>query len=87
MFKKQDTAETTEIDPVNPRTGFPERKYSSSIYDLDYSWFKPKSPDIFGRVKPAAEWIRDQQKQGMWLYNRVMLTGPSTEVLGRTEVI
>lgn len=72
------TNNTAQLEPVNPKTGFPERKYSSSIYDIDYSWFKPKSADIFGRVKPAAEWIREQQKHGMWLYNRVMLTGPST---------
>lgn len=82
MFKKQDTANTEEVEPINQKTGFPERKYSRSIYDLDYSWFKPKSADIFGRVKVAGEWLREQQAQGMWLYNRVMLTGPATEVLG-----
>jgi hypothetical protein len=38
---------------------------------------------MFERVRAPAEWIAEQQRQGMWLYNRVMLTGPSTEVLGK----
>lgn len=36
---------------------------------------------MFERVKPAIDYIQKQQKQEMWLYNRKMLTGVSTEVL------
>lgn len=73
----------TGLEDFNPLTGFKERELDSNIYKLDFFKFaKPKGPRLFERTHVAAEWIKAQQKAGMWLYNRAMLTGPSTEVLG-----
>lgn len=45
------------------------------------SWGKPRGIDIFKRSYPMVEYAARQREQEMWLYNRRMLTGPSTEVL------
>lgn len=49
------------------------------------SWFKPKGRDIFNRTHDAVEYQMDQHKQELWLYNRKILTGPSTEVLAMDD--
>lgn len=40
---------------------------------------------MFERVHEAIQYQIDQHKQEMWLYNRRILTGPSTEVLAMDD--
>lgn len=76
--KKQD-----QLSDYNQITGFKEREPPLSIFDIDFfRWAKPRSKDLFGRVSEGASWLSEQKKLGFWLYNRTMLTGPATEVLG-----
>lgn len=49
------------------------------------AWSKPKGIDLFGRIHEAIQYQIDQHKQELWLYNRRILTGPSTEVLAMDD--
>jgi glycine C-acetyltransferase len=49
------------------------------------AWGKPKGPNLFDRLNDAVQYFLDQHKQQMWLYNRRILTGPSTEVLAMDD--
>lgn len=66
---------------IDPQTGMMER--SVNIEDIleakDIpSWGKPKGANIFERISPAVNYVERQRSQEMWLYNRRLLTGPST---------
>ena len=49
------------------------------------AWGKPKGPALFDRLDEPVKYFNDQHKQHMWLYNRRILTGPSTEVLAMDD--
>lgn len=73
----------TGMEEYSDSTGFKERTLDPSIFKLDFfRWSKPRDPNLFERTHEPAQWLLTQMKTGMWLYNRAMLTGPSTEVLG-----
>jgi glycine C-acetyltransferase len=40
---------------------------------------------LFGRIHEAIQYQIDQHKQELWLYNRRILTAPSTEVLAMDD--
>lgn len=66
---------------IDPETGMMER--SVNIEDILEaknipSWGKPKGTEVFERVYPAVDYVQRQRDQEMWLYNRRLLTGPST---------
>ena len=64
---------------IDPETGLQERTVNIAAIlkmgDLA-SWAKPRGTDLFGRVKPAIDYLYSQEKNEIWLYNRKMLTGP-----------
>lgn len=73
---------------IDPETGMLER--SVNIEDILEaknipSWGKPTGVNLFGRTYPAVDYVQRQRDQEMWLYNRKMLTGPSTEVLAMDD--
>ena len=66
---------------MDPETGLMER--SVNIEDILEarnipSWGKPKGTHIFERVHIGVDYVERQRAQEMWLYNRRLLTGPST---------
>lgn len=73
---------------IDPDTGLMER--SVNIEDILEAkniplWAKPKGAKLFDRIYQAVEYVERQQSQEMWLYNRRLLTGPSTEVLAMDD--
>lgn len=71
----------SEQPKIDPETGLKERTVdiASILKAVNIpTWGRPKGPDLFDRIKEPIEYILDQQKQENWLYNRRMLTGPST---------
>ncbi len=73
---------------IDPETGFKERSVDiAGILRAVHipAWSRPKGPDLFDRIKDPVEYVLDQQRQEMWLYNRRILTGPSTEVLAMDD--
>lgn len=40
---------------------------------------------MFERIHPAVDYVQRQRDQEMWLYNRRLLTAPSTEVLAMDD--
>lgn len=73
---------------IDPETGLKERSVDiASILKAANipAWSRPKGPNLFGRIKDPVEYVEEQHRQEMWLYNRRMLTGPSTEVLAMDD--
>lgn len=48
-------------------------------------WSKPKGTQLFERVHTGMKYVQKQRESEVWLYNRKMLTGPSTEVLAADD--
>jgi glycine C-acetyltransferase len=44
-----------------------------------------KGKNLFTRYKEGLDFLDKQKKLELWLYNRVILTGPSTEVLAMDD--
>ena len=73
---------------IDPETGLMER--SVNIEDIlevknAPSWGKPKGISIFERVYECVDYVQRQRAQEMWLYNRRLLTGVSTQVLAMDD--
>lgn len=73
---------------MDPETWMPER--SVNIEDILEAknipaWGKPRGVDLFKRSHPLVHYVERQKSQEMWLYNRKMLTGPTTEVLAMDD--
>jgi glycine C-acetyltransferase len=49
------------------------------------AWGKPKGSNLFDRLDEPVKYFYEQHEQQMWLYNRRILTGPSTEVLAMDD--
>ena len=66
---------------IDPETGTKERTVDiEGIMEASKipMWARPKGVDIFKRNKDAVDFVYRIQKQELWLYNRQILTGPST---------
>lgn len=73
---------------IDPETGLLERRVDiEDILEAKNipAWSHPKGVDLFARISPAVNYVAKQQRQEMWLYNRRMLTGVSTEVLAMDD--
>lgn len=73
---------------IDPETGLKERTVNiESILQAKHipSWGKPKGKHLFERIQPAVDYVSKQQEQELWLYNRRMLTGVSTQVLAMDD--
>ena len=73
---------------IDPETGLYERRIDiEDIIEAKNipSWGNPKGVDLFERINPVVDYVSKQHSQEMWLYNRRMLTGVSTEVLAMDD--
>lgn len=74
-----------EFDPEN---GLPIRDVDiasiSRAKDIP-TFGKPKGPHLFDRLEVCYDYVESQKKSELWLYNRKMITGPSTEVLATDD--
>jgi hypothetical protein len=69
----------TGLEEYSSKTGFKERTLDPSVFDMDFfRWSKPHSPKLFERYHEPGKWLETQRRTGMWLYNRTMLTAPTT---------
>jgi hypothetical protein len=71
------------------KTGLKQRTVDiESIMQLDKvaGFINPKKgKNLFDRYNPTIEFVNQQKELELWLYNRVILTGPSTEVLAMDD--
>jgi hypothetical protein len=73
---------------IDPKTGLKQRSVDiESIMQLDRisGLRNPKGKNLFTRYRDGLDFLEQQKKLELWLYNRVILTGPSTEVLAMDD--